>query len=117
LVHNACGFAPGTAISALPSSRLQHASHHLRPPNSNILPNWSGKNGGQDFIDLAVPILENPAYTFNHTLKGGFPVRSFAGKVNGQWIVIHIFKSGKDKGTVATAIVPGPQQILNWGLK
>ena len=113
LVHNAgpCGYARGTALSALTPDRLQHASRHLT--DAGILPNWSKKTG-QQFVELATNILENPTNVFNHTL-GGTQVRGFSGMVSDTDVVIFVFQEGPKAGKVATSMVPSPQQIINWG--
>ena len=115
LVHNTgpCGFAPGTAISALTPDRLQHASRHLT--DAGLLPNWS-KATGEQFIQLATNILENPTQTFNHTLRGGTAAKGFYGVVDGQDVVIFVFRDGPNAGKVATSIVPSAQQMANWGI-
>jgi hypothetical protein len=115
LVHNTgpCGFASGTALSALTPDRLQHASRHLT--KAGLLPNWS-KATGEQFVQLATNILENPTHTFDHVLQGGSAVKGFTGIVDGQRVVIFVFKTGPNAGKVATSIVPNTQQMLNWGI-
>jgi hypothetical protein len=106
------GFAKGTAESALTPNRLQHASRHLT--DAGILPNWS-KATGEQFKQIGTQILENPIKTFDHVL-GGTPVKGFLGNVNGQNVVMFVYKSGPYQGQIATSIVPSAAQAAKWGL-
>ena len=109
----ATGFAKGTARSALTEDRLQHASDHLI--KAGLLPNWN-KGTAEKFVQLAQDILEKPSKTFDYALRGGESVRGFAGKIDGKNVVIFVYKTGKDQGKVATAIVPSVKQVAAWGL-
>jgi hypothetical protein len=110
---NVIGFAQGTGKTAFTPNRLQHASRHLT--DSGLLPNWS-KATGQKFTDLGTNILENPTATFDHVLRGGQKVKGFMGKVDGQNVAVMVYKEGKFQGQVATAVVPSPTQMTNWGM-
>ena len=105
------GFAEGTGKTAFTPNRLQHASRHLI--DDGILPNWS-KVTGQKFTDLGSKILETPAATFDHILKGGQPVKGFIGKINGKDVAIMVYKKGRLKGQIATSVVPSPAQLTKW---
>lgn len=110
---NVIGFAEGTGKTAFAPNRLQHASRHLT--DSGILPNWS-KATGQKFTEIGTKILEKPSATFDHVLRGGQKVKGFIGKVDGQDVAIMVYKEGKFQGQVATAVVPSPAQMTNWGV-
>ncbi len=116
LAHNCnpIGYAAGEGASAFTPDRLQHASHHLI--KEGLLPNWS-KATAQKFIEMGTHIVENPKATFDHVLKGPLAVKGFIGEVAGKKVAILVYKEGKDAGKVATAIVPSPQQLANWGIK
>lgn len=58
----------------------------------------------------------HPKATFDHVL-GPVAVKGFLGEVAGKKVAILVYKEGKDAGKVATAIVPSPQQLMNWGIK
>jgi hypothetical protein len=110
----AVGYAEGTAQSALVPERLQHGTRHL--VEEGLLPNWSGTKSPGLISDALVPILERPSAAFDSTL-GGTAVRAFVGSLNGETVVVFIFKEGPYQGQLATSIVPSAAQRAAWGLK
>ncbi len=92
--------------------RIQHASRHLT--EAGVLPNWS-KNTLQMAKQLYTQVLSNYSKTFDHTL-GSEAVKGYYSKVNGNDIVVFIYKGGKYAGEIATSVVPTAKQMLNWGL-
>ena len=101
------------ATSLSDTSRLQHASRHLI--QSGLLPNWS-KNTATLAKDLYTNILSNPEKTFEYTLKGGELCDGFSKTINGQKIMVLIYKTGKFAGQIATSFVANQNQVENLGL-
>lgn len=115
LVHNqnTCGFAPGEGASVLVDERLQHGTRHLT--DAGVLPPWRGRSSPQVIRDTLAPVLENPRVTADHVLGNGDRTRVFIGEVDGTTVAIHVFKDPPRAGQLATAVVPTPQQLANWG--
>lgn len=111
----AIGFAPGTARTALENvDRLKHASDKLI--KAGLFQNWNNTTTKDAFVRLAEQVLEHPTTAFNHKLFGT-AARGFAGKLNGQHVVIFVFKEGPYSVQIASAWVPSAEQALRWGLK
>ena len=49
--------------------------------------------------------------TFDHTL-GEFVVKGFLGEVNGQRVAVIVFAEGSNVGQLASAVIPGPNQLV-----
>ncbi|MDP1563558.1 MAG: polymorphic toxin-type HINT domain-containing protein [Pirellulaceae bacterium] len=129
LVHNsdpkgicdastAIGFAKGTADDAVRNvGRVDHAGRHLSDFGV-IAGNKSSKAFREAVRSNAVRILENPQKTFDHVMRGQ-QVKGFYGMIDGKQVVFFVAKEAKGKigiGELVTAVVPSPQQIINWGL-
>jgi len=117
----AIGYAPGTAATAVTKvSRIDHAGRHLA--EFGVI---AGNQGSSTFREAvrsnAIRILENPLKTFDHIMsQGGQAVKGFYGMIEGKDVVFFVAKEARgkiDAGDLVTAIVPSPQQIINWGLK
>lgn len=114
----AIGFAPGTANDAVRNiGRIDHAGRHLS--DFGVI---AGNQGTKAFREAvrsnAIRILENPLKTFNHVI-GGQQVKGFYGMIDGKRVVFFVAKEPRGKigtGELVTAVVPSPQQIINWGL-
>lgn len=109
----AIGFAEGLGKSALTPGRLQHGTRHLT--EKGILPAWSGTKSPAIIERALTPILEHPAATFDHVL-GDKPVRGFLGEIDGQQVVIFVYKAGPYQGQLASSVVPSANQLTKWGL-
>lgn len=57
------------------------------------------------------PILERPTGTFDHTLRGGVPVKGFLGEVDGYQVALMVYKQGPYQGQLATSVVPTSAQV------
>ena len=108
------GFAPGEGVSALTANRLQHGTRHLS--EADVLQPWRGSTSPQLIRDTLGPVLERPIATFDHVLRGGAPVRGFLGEVNGQQVVLFVYKQGPYQGQLATSVVPSASQLSKWGI-
>ncbi|MCP4548002.1 MAG: hypothetical protein GY835_16175, partial [bacterium] len=108
------GFAPGEGVSALTANRLQHGTRHLS--EAGVLQPWRGSTSPQLIRDTLGPVLERPIATFDHVLRGGAPVRGFLGDVNGQQVVLFVYKQGPYQGQLATSVVPSASQLSKWGI-
>lgn len=107
------GFAPGEGVSALTANRLQHGTRRLT--EAGVLPGWRGKSSPDLIRRTISPILERPTGTFDHTLRGGAPVKGFLGDIDGQQVALMIYKQGPYQGQLATSVVPTPTQLSKWG--
>jgi RHS repeat-associated protein len=110
-VHNNCGFAPGTAQSALDGMRKEggHAIRHLI--EENLIAN-RGTLASQRaaFSRIAIPILENPTHTAPWRM-GGDQGRAFLGVVDGRNVAIVVATAGPWQGKVIGAFVPDSNQL------
>ena len=95
------------------TGRVQHASRHLI--NSGILPNWS-KNTAELAKNLYTNILSSPEKTFDYTLKSGELCDGFSKTVDGQKIIVLLYKIGESAGQIATSFVANQNQIEKLGL-
>lgn len=81
-----------------------------------MLQPWRGSTSPQLIRDALGPVLERPLATFDHVLRGGAPVKGFLGEVNGQQVVLFIYKQGPYQGQLATSVVPSANQLSKWGI-
>jgi hypothetical protein len=114
----ATGFAKGTAIDAVRNlGRIDHAGEHLF--EQGIIAGTKGSKAFREAVrSHAIRILEDPLKTFDHVI-GGQQVKGFYGMIDGRQVVFFIAKEPRGKigvGELVTAYMPGPQQIINWGL-
>lgn len=65
--------------------------------------------------DRLGPVLERPSATLDDSL-GGTATKVFVGRVQDRDVAIHVFKEGPYSGQIGTAVIPGPQQRIKWGL-
>jgi hypothetical protein len=68
---------------------------------------------------IAVQILENPLKTFDHVISGQ-KFKGFYGIIDGKQVAFFVAKEARGKigiGELVTAVVPTPQQMINWGLR
>lgn len=107
------GFAPGEGVSALTANRLQHGTRHLT--EAGALPAWRGKSSPDLIRRTLSTILERPTGTFDHTLRGGAPVKGFLGEIDGQQVALMVYKQGPYQGQLATSVAPTPSQLSKWG--
>jgi RHS repeat-associated protein len=110
-VHNTCGFAPGTAQSALDGMRNDggHAIRHFG--EEKLIPNTGSlQSRVAAFGRIAIPILENPVHTAPWRI-GGTQGRAFLGNVNGRPVAIIVATEGAFQGKVIGAIAPDPSQL------
>ena len=94
--------------------RLQHSSRHLI--DRGILPNWN-RQTEQLYRNLVSNIVSNPTAKFDHRLRDGNDVDGFIGSYNGETIAVLIYRTGKNKGDIATSFVPSENQLRSWGVK
>ena len=124
LVHNAgegckIGFAPSGAVDAITGMNKggDHAIRHLRD-EAGLIPNKGSLQSQVDFFSnkIAIPILENPAHTFNWRV-GVTNSKGFVGEFNGQTVVVFIAKDGPYAGKVISSLIPDANQVVQWGIK
>jgi hypothetical protein len=119
LVHNQtqggglCDEATEHALSG--TDRLNHAWRHLQEQNV-VSGNWSGRTSPDALRAILGPILKNPTKKVTPTHTQGDPVEIFVGQHNGKWIAVQVWTAGTRKGEMATAYVPTPDQLRNWGV-
>jgi hypothetical protein len=119
LVHNQtsggglCDQATELALSG--DDRLNHAWRHLQA-DGVVTGNWSGRNSPDVLRAILSPILKNPTKRLTPTHTQGDPVEIFVGQHDGKWVAIQVWTAGPRKGEMATAVVPTPDQLRNWGV-
>ena len=92
-----------------------HAIRHLEA--AGLIPSaGSLASRVRAFEHIAVPILENPAYTFPWTL-GGLPTRGFLGTYQGQRIALCVAQEGPYQGKVVASLIPTPEQLMAMGVE
>lgn len=111
-------FAQGTAVDAVRNiGRIDHAGRHLS--DFGVIAGNQGTNAFRDAVKSnAIRILENPLRTFDHVIASQ-QVKGFYGMIDGKKVVFFIAKEPRGKigiGELVTAVVPSPQQIINWGI-
>jgi hypothetical protein len=108
----AIGYAEGLGESAFTPDRMQHASRHLI--DAGLLP-----SKGADVLlkQIGSKILENPLKTAGYLLRDGNAGKAFLGKYKGTYVVIVVYKEGKNATKVATSYVPSARQLALWGIK